>query len=141
MRTFKMSQFTIQAAAAAEAEIAHARLAEEVGMTFVPPDEFLGTEEQAALLQVRFRRWNDERVIANTIDWPMWPYLPVKRRINGGWPEVGFLVDDGEKRNKIRIYRENLLTFVDGGVQDLSKLVKCEYDSLSEMFDDRWEVD
>lgn len=75
-------------------------------------------------------------------NWPMWPYLPVKRRNPGGGnTEVGYLVDRSPLGNDAppvvepTVYLRNIWDDTPG------EPVKLPYANFEALIDDGWVVD
>lgn len=82
----------------------------------------------------------DIEFVRNPKNWPLFPILPVKRpSLNGtGWPELGFMVANGESTVFIGDIHE--LHFGPLGPQ-LEEMDIRRYDSLECLFSDGWMVD
>ena len=70
-------------------------------------------------------------------DWPMYPYLPVKRYRDGGLPDVGVMVKDGGPR----IHHTDALAVVTLPQHLVSLLPAHEYESFDALLADGWQVD
>ncbi len=76
----------------------------------------------------------DERNILFIKDlnrWPRWPYLPIKRSVSSGWPELAFLYAD----NNTLVQRANN-PFWPG-----SEGESTTYESVEALVADGWKVD
>ena len=81
----------------------------------------------------------DAAMIALPINWPMWPFLPLKRRDNDlEARNLGVLFDDGKKSKGKIVYH----CYVFGMKPDTLKTCpKTEYESVSALLADGWVVD
>ena len=88
---------------------------------------------------------DDLAMLKNPGLWPVWPYLPVKRRNTANparyW-EIGFLYStlrEPDPSGKVTIYLLNM--FDDFTEERLRESPKVEYDSPETCLADRWIVD
>jgi hypothetical protein len=79
--------------------------------------------------------FNDLEFVRNPNDWPMYPYLPLKRR--GHLNNTGFICADGASRT---IYLANIFAVMEGEVE-IANTEKIIYSSLEELLKDGWMVD
>lgn len=75
-------------------------------------------------------------------EWPAWPFLPVKKRIPGEWPDCALMVDLGTAEfHDVQpvIYEGNIFNFSNEPF-DKDK-VKARYESIDALVEDGWVVD
>jgi len=69
--------------------------------------------------------------------WPGWPFLPLKKSVKG-FPECGFLVDDGGPVT----YLGNVFELKSGPMKDVvAGIPTKEYGSFEAIVEDGWVVD
>lgn len=86
------------------------------------------------------RREEDTQLIKQTMMWPQWPYLPIKRYTEGkNGPECAFLFD-GEATQLV-VFRCNLFALKDMTTEERQKIPTVKYDSIVKLLEDDWMVD
>lgn len=84
----------------------------------------------------------DGQFIKETMLWPSWPWLPVKRSAKVGMPDCAALFDKGD--GTYPVYMENLFTMADKCKTDPDFMKKVEvkvYPTLEALLMDGWMVD
>lgn len=78
---------------------------------------------------------NDSEMMGNPDKWPLWPFLPVKRRSNTvEAKDLGFLIDDGVS---LIVY----ISYLPSGPIDLDQVMQLVYPNKEAMLKDGWKVD
>ena len=89
------------------------------------------------------RKFDDKKMVQNPASWPCWPLLPLKRRKgNGEWPDLGFVVEaEGHypklSNGKITLFAEPMPY----EPKDLKDIKQVTYDSVDALLADGWIVD
>lgn len=63
---------------------------------------------------------DDLEMITNPDLWPMWPYLPMKRRVDSSIPESGFFYSTSLRGNTVVFYEGNMITAKSANKTDLT---------------------
>jgi hypothetical protein len=85
------------------------------------------------------RQIEDARFIRRTLDWPAYPFLPMRRKQEKVRPDTGVLVDS--KGNTVYLINMfGLKEHFDSG-KSLTDIQKIEYQSVEELLADGWMVD
>lgn len=79
------------------------------------------------------QRDREKRMMNNPLDWPMWPYLPLKR-INTHEPSCGYIL--AQHGRETTVYLANIFDRGWKGPIDFK-----EYESFDAIIDDGWVVD
>jgi len=75
---------------------------------------------------------SEKERIQNVDTWPLWPRLPVKKRVGAGFPPIGFLIaDQVQADGPITVYYGNVFG---GGPSEKG----AEFVSLDAMLKDGW---
>jgi hypothetical protein len=74
----------------------------------------------------------DAQMIASPDEWPQWPLLPLKRRGDDDFPEVGCLLE-----GQLVVYLCNMWSFD----TDAPTSRAIRYPSIEALLDDGWVVD
>lgn len=95
---------------------------------------------RAEKLQARHRQLDLERMKAHN-DWPMWPVLPIKKRVKNSSPECAILFADGRPT----VIKTGLYALDDlpgkSYAEKFAGLQKQEYPTFEALVADGWEVD
>lgn len=79
-----------------------------------------------------------KRLILNPDEWPVWPFLPVKRKDSSlENKNLGFLVDEHKKDGKLTVYHGMLFNTP----MKLKELPKSTYDDVDALLADGWVID
>ena len=73
-------------------------------------------------------------------DWPVWPYLPLKRKVEGRPPLISFLYYDDEDGPYPILYGCSIYAVQDND-PPLHLCPRTGYDSFEAILDEGWEVD
>lgn len=90
----------------------------------------------------RQEREESLRIMQTPPGWFMWPVLPVKRRKpDGGWPDLGIMIDVDEHRHKV--FRVGLYSLKKNVPleEQLHGIEVDRYESLEEVIEAGWVVD
>lgn len=108
------------------------------------------TDEEKIKNREQKRIQEDLEFIGKTMEWPHWPFLPVKNyKINkeNNWPECGIIIDAGTTRFSVYIVNLFALSSKYGSAFKLSDLVddksvkRYSYNNYKEMLEAGWMVD
>lgn len=92
------------------------------------------------MTRLQERQKEDETFIRNPVKWPMWPFLPIKRHVEGDkGPDCAFLCATSKPWE--RAYLENVFALKDMTPEQRKKIPFIEYDDLSALLADGWYVD
>jgi len=84
-------------------------------------------------------RKKDKAMMQNPRDWPLWPFLPVKREQPDSIEyEVGVMI--AQKGKETTVYLVNYWALADKTAK-LSEAKTIEYKNIDELLDDGWIVD
>ncbi|MEM2174360.1 MAG: hypothetical protein QXI58_01865 [Candidatus Micrarchaeia archaeon] len=83
----------------------------------------------------------DEKIMKNPDEWPLWPFLPVKRIINDKY-QFGILVDgDPDYENTVILAQMHHHIRSLNDYDKLKYYPKLKYNSIDEILKDGWVVD
>lgn len=101
-----------------------------------------GNMEQAKKSPEEKRREEDQALILDPDQWPNWPILPIKRRVEGeSWPELAFINGIGANEPKLMVIFENMHRYSEM-TNEQRKACRIEvYDGVNSLLDDGWMVD
>lgn len=75
--------------------------------------------------------------------WPLWPFLPVKKPKDHGWPDLGCVISNGINVGVLPVIFnfsvDNIPTI--HNKEELRKYILAEYTTVDEMVADGWVVD
>jgi len=86
---------------------------------------------------------DDKQMMMEHQGWPLWPFLPVKKRSDkpGEWPTCGVItVDDDGKNTVPTVYEQSVDEIARDGVFDKRKVLR-KYENIDSMVADGWVVD
>lgn len=85
---------------------------------------------------------SDAIFIRQTMHWPMWPYLPIKRKNNELRDKnLGFLLDTEKSLSKDKVVIYHGYIHSKEHRENIKDLPKTEYTSVAAMLQDGWVVD
>ena len=89
-------------------------------------------KEELAMLEL-----TDKEFIQKPDDWPYWPFLPVKRPKDAGFPEIGVILAIGGKLSTVYLVNIN----ADSLEERIKISERKEYPNVDAMLADGWIVD